>query len=73
MIDCRKNMKNNKNNQEIKFQIEMETLGIERQVEPRKTIRLAEKNLKKLLLNRINGKTGECQRIKNKVKLKIIR
>lgn len=53
-------MKNNKNNQEIKFQIEMETLEIERQVSPRRTIKLAEKNLKKMLLNRINGKTGEC-------------
>ncbi|MPM86337.1 hypothetical protein SDC9_133426 [bioreactor metagenome] len=53
-------MKSNKNNQEIKFQIEMETLEIERQSEPKKTIRLAEKNLKKILLNRISGKTGEC-------------
>ena len=53
-------MKNNKNNQEIKFQIEMETLEIDRQIGPRKTIKLAEKNLKKMLLNRIEGKTGEC-------------
>lgn len=53
-------MKNNKNNQEIKFQIEIETLEIDRQIGSRKTIKLAEKNLKKMLLNRIDGKTGEC-------------
>jgi len=46
--------------EEIKFQIEMETLEINRQVGPRKTIKLAEKSLRKMLLNRINGKTGEC-------------
>ena len=53
-------MKNNKNNQEIKFQIEMDILRVERQSGPRKTIRLAEKSLRKMLLNRIEGKTGEC-------------
>ena len=53
-------MKNNKNNQEIKFQIEMDIVEIDRQTGPRKTIKLAEKNLKKMLLNRIEGKTGEC-------------
>lgn len=53
-------MKNNNDNQEIKFQIEMDFMEIERQVRPKKTIKLAEKNLKKMLINRIEGKTGEC-------------
>ncbi|MFA5532541.1 MAG: hypothetical protein WDA13_03010 [Candidatus Shapirobacteria bacterium] len=54
-------MKDNKN-EEIKFQIEMELFEIKRQINPspRKTIKLAEKNLKKMLLNRLEGKTGEC-------------
>jgi len=48
------------NNEEIKFQIEMELVEIRDQNAPKKTIRLAQKNLKKMLLNRIDGKTGEC-------------
>ena len=52
-------MKNNKN-EEIKFQIEMELFETKSQLGSRKTIKLAEKNLKKMLLNRISGKTGEC-------------
>jgi len=46
--------------EEMKFQIEMDLIEIERQIGPKKTIKLAEKNLKKMLLNRIEGKTGEC-------------
>lgn len=54
-------MKNNKN-EEMKFQIEMEFVEIRRRINtnPRRTIKLAEKNLKKMLLNRIDGRTGEC-------------
>ena len=54
-------MKDNKK-EEVKFQIEMEFIEIKRQISPnpRRTIKLAEKNLKKMLLNRIGGKTGEC-------------
>jgi len=53
-------MKDNKNNQEIKFQIEMELFETKSQLGSRKTIKLAEKNLKKMLLSRIDGRTGEC-------------
>lgn len=52
-------MKNTKN-EEIKFKIEMELIETIRQDNPRRTIRLAQKNLKKMFLNRLGGKTGEC-------------
>ncbi|MDD4937472.1 MAG: hypothetical protein PHX34_00420 [Candidatus Shapirobacteria bacterium] len=52
-------MENNKK-EEIKFQIEMELVEIGKQNNPKRTIKLAQKNLKKMLFNRINGKTGEC-------------
>lgn len=52
-------MKDNKN-EEIKFQIEMELFEARTQNNSKKTIKLAEKNLKKMILNRIDGKTGEC-------------
>jgi hypothetical protein len=47
--------------QELIYQIEF---GIDEmaktQKKTKKVIRLAEKNLRKMLLNRLNGKTGEC-------------
>ena len=50
------------NKEEMKFKIEMELFELKRQINPnpRKTIKLAEKNFKKMLLNRLDGKTGEC-------------
>jgi hypothetical protein len=54
-----KKMKNTKN-EEIKFKIEMELIETIRQDNPRRAIKLAQKNLKKMFLNRLGGKTGEC-------------
>jgi len=49
-----------KNNEEIKYQIELEIVEVGKQVSPKKIIRSAEKNIKKMLFNRLKGQTGEC-------------
>jgi hypothetical protein len=47
--------------QELIFQIEFGTdENTKTQKKTKKVIKLAEKNLRKMLLNRLNGKTGEC-------------
>ncbi len=55
-------MKDNKNNQEIKFQIETELFEIRKQNKPnlKKTIKIAEKNLRKVLQNMVSGRSGDC-------------
>jgi len=50
----------NTKNEEIKYQIELEIVEVGKQVNSKKIIRSAEKNIKKMLLNRIKGQTGEC-------------
>lgn len=46
--------------EEKKFQIELEVVDTRKQDGSKRTIRSAEKNLRRLVLSRINGKTGEC-------------
>lgn len=49
-----------KNLEEKKYQIELEVVEVERSNNSNKIIRLTKKNIKKLVLNKLNGRTGEC-------------
>ena len=53
-------MNNIKNREEKKYQIELEVVDIKEQVQPKKMLKLARKNLKIMILNKLNGKTGMC-------------
>jgi len=53
-------MKKINNNEEMKFKIELEVIEVGKQISSRKIIRSAEKNIKKMLFNRLKGQTGEC-------------
>jgi hypothetical protein len=48
------------NNEEIKYKIELEVIEVGKQISSKRIIRSAERNIKKMLLNRIKGQTGEC-------------
>jgi len=50
----------NENNKEKKYQIELEVVEVGKFNNATKTIRLARKNIKKLILNKLNGRSGEC-------------
>jgi len=50
----------NKNQKEKKYQIELEVVEVEKLSNSTKTIRSAKKNFKKIILNKLNGRTGEC-------------
>jgi len=47
-------------NQELIFKIEISPTRMVEQYRSKRTVKSAERNLKKMLLNRIDGKTGEC-------------
>jgi len=47
-------------NKEDKFQIELELIDIKKTDKSKKIIRMTERNLKRMLMNRLEGKTGEC-------------
>ena len=50
----------NKNIEEKKYQIELEVVEVGKTNSPAKMIRQTRKNIKKLILNKLNGRTGEC-------------
>jgi hypothetical protein len=45
---------------ERKYQIELEVVDVRSQVEPKKILKIARKNLKTMILNKLEGKTGMC-------------
>jgi hypothetical protein len=53
-------MKNNNKKEEILFQIDLITDEYKNQSKSRKIVKSAEKNIKKMLFNRLKGQTGEC-------------
>jgi len=50
----------NKNTEDKKYKLELEIIEIKEQERPLKMVKIAKKNLKKLILHRINGKSGLC-------------
>jgi hypothetical protein len=49
-----------KDNKEMKFQIELEVVDLRSENMAKRMIKTAEKRWKKLILNKIDGKMGEC-------------
>ena len=43
-----------------KYKLELEVIELKEQERPIKMVKMARKNLKKLILHRIDGKIGEC-------------
>jgi hypothetical protein len=50
----------NKKIEDKKYKLEFELIEIKEEERPVRMVKIARKNLKKLILNRINGKIGEC-------------
>ena len=50
----------NNNIKEKKYQIELEVVEVGKVSNSTRTIRLARKNIKKMILNKLNGRTGMC-------------
>lgn len=50
----------NKKTEEKKYQIELEVVEVGKVSNSVKTMRSAKKNFKKLILNKLSGRTGEC-------------
>ena len=50
----------NKNIEEKKYQIELEVVEVGKTNNPSKMMKQTRKNIKKLILNKLNGRTGEC-------------
>jgi hypothetical protein len=51
---------NNKKFEEKKYQIELEILEVGKVNNSIKMIRQTRKNIKKIIINKLNGRTGEC-------------
>lgn len=49
-----------KNIEEKKYQIELEVIEVGKTNSPAKLMRQTRKNMKKLILNKLNGRSGEC-------------
>lgn len=49
-----------KNNKEIKYQIELEVVEVGKVNNPAKMIKQTKKSLKKLIMNKLSGRCGEC-------------
>lgn len=47
-------------NDDRKYKLEFEIIELKEEERPQRTVKIARKNLKKMILNRINGKIGEC-------------
>jgi uncharacterized membrane protein YkoI len=43
-----------------KYHLDFEVIDLKEQKRPEKMVKIARKNLKKVILHRINGKIGEC-------------
>lgn len=52
-------MKKNKI-EDRKYKLEFEIIEVKEAERPKKMAKITRRNLKKLILNRINGKIGEC-------------
>jgi len=46
--------------QELVFKIEIKNQDIKQKVKRKRVVKLASENLKKMTLDRLSGKTGEC-------------
>ena len=57
--------------QKLVFKIEVVDREEKQKIKKKRVVKLASENLKKLVESRLNGRTGECQRIKNKAKARI--
>jgi len=49
-----------KNAEDKKYKLEFEIIELKEQERPTKMAKITRKNLKKLILHRIDGKIGEC-------------
>ena len=49
-----------KNKNTDKYYLELEVIETKEQERPQKMLKMTKKNLRKLILHRINGKVGEC-------------
>ena len=49
-----------KNFEEKKYKLELEVVELKDQYQPERMVKLARKNLKKVILNKIDGNVGEC-------------
>jgi hypothetical protein len=49
-----------KNIEEKKYQIELEVIEVGKTSSPAKLMKQTRKNIKKLILNKLNGRSGEC-------------
>ena len=47
-------------NDDRKYKLDFEIIEVKEEQRPIRMAKIARKNLKKLILNRINGKVGEC-------------
>lgn len=47
-------------NDDRKYHLDFEIIDLREQKRPEKMVRITRRNLKKLILNRIDGKIGEC-------------
>ncbi len=50
----------NKKFEEKKYKLELEVVELQEQFQPQRMAKIAKKSLKKMILNRIDGKMGEC-------------
>ncbi len=50
----------NKKTEDRKYHLDFEIIDLREQKRPEKMVKIARKNLKKVILHRINGKIGEC-------------
>ena len=50
----------NKKTEDQKYHLDFEIIDVKEQERPVRMVKIARKNLKKLILHRINGKIGEC-------------
>ena len=50
----------NKNEKDQKYKLEFELIELREEERPVRMVKIARKNLKKVILHRINGKIGEC-------------
>lgn len=49
-----------KDNKDKKYKLELEVVELQIQSQPQRMAKIAKKSLQKMILNRIDGKMGEC-------------
>jgi hypothetical protein len=50
----------NKILEEKKYKLELEVIELKDQLQPQRMVKTAKKSLRKMILNKIDGKMGEC-------------